>query len=627
MQQKSGCYSLPTVVYYCLFTMWLINTTKFTIHNFVNHEHITYAILSHTWLANGEVSFSDIHHLNEAKLKPGWSKIEQSCKIARSMDLEYIWIDTCCIDKSSSAELSESINSMFKWYQDSTICMVYLEDLPAETTSFVSMESEKQLGEDLKHCRWFLRGWTLQELIAPKRALFYDSGWIARGSKKSLESDLSQITGIPWTVLRDSDNLSMICVARRMSWASTRTTTRVEDMAYSLLGIFDINMPLIYGEGQKAFIRLQEAIVQQTNDLSVFAWTSDVYQKYHGMFASSPQQFRGCRQMEDSADPMVYERVSFELTNRGLRFQNILTPQQDEVDYLMDLHCRDLSIKSASNATLAIRLTKKVDGFVRHRVRNLVECPIGIGNFTTFYAPKFLSQSASRQIENRLHNSIKFHFRGNWRWYYNLTPTVTALQGEKGWIPHFWDEVNQMFLTGSRPAFTGLLDLQFDCELHHLTASEPHPDGSFKIICGFWPIVSEEEDRKEATNGTALRPWVCLYNQPDKTKPASRTSTQLVGDQYPARLHEAMALKDETEFLQFSMQVRELMRESLSREEEFTPPTSAILTHALTDCSVGLSNGWKPDFVPAGSRITLSLSIETTKHGNVIHNVYIDVCK
>ncbi|PMD20384.1 HET-domain-containing protein [Hyaloscypha hepaticicola] len=240
--------------------MWLLNTTSLELEFFMSSEDHPYAILSHTW-EDGEVSFQDMQSLPNARTKKGFSKVIETCRLARQWDLSYAWIDTCCIDKSSSAELTEAINSMFNWYKKSAICFAFLSDLSAS-------EDEVQKNE-LWRCRWFTRGWTLQELIAPEKVEFYDQRWQWSGTKQSLQQELSAITGIDLEILEDSNLLSTIPVARRMSWASRRKTSRVEDRAYSLLGLFDVNVPLIYGEGPKAFIRLQEEIMKQNNDLSL----------------------------------------------------------------------------------------------------------------------------------------------------------------------------------------------------------------------------------------------------------------------------------------------------------------------------------------------------------------------
>src|SRR5215469_11038609 len=173
-----------------------------------------YAILSHTW-EDEEPVFSDFGNpIVDHTTKKGWYKIEKACERARRDKLDYIWADTVCIDKSSSAELSEAINSMFKWYRGSDICYAYLSDVPR-----VAFENS----------RWFTRGWTLQELIAPSKLRFYDCTWNELGMKSKFLDKLQEITGVEITALRGG-SLRLIGVARKMSWASKRQTTREEDM-------------------------------------------------------------------------------------------------------------------------------------------------------------------------------------------------------------------------------------------------------------------------------------------------------------------------------------------------------------------------------------------------------------
>jgi len=219
-----------------------------------------YAILSHTWgPSSEEVSFRDIVD-HTGKNKAGFAKIEFCGRRAASDGLQYFWVDTCCIDKSSSAELTEAINSMFHWYQKAAKCYVFLSDVSVnEYDNF-----DRCYNSALRQSRWFSRGWTLQELIAPATVDFFSQDGIRVGDKKTLEEELTKITGIDVLALRGHP-LHGFSIADRMSWAAKRTTTREEDNAYCLLGIFDIHMPLIYGEGKKAFIRLKEEVKKSSN--------------------------------------------------------------------------------------------------------------------------------------------------------------------------------------------------------------------------------------------------------------------------------------------------------------------------------------------------------------------------
>ena len=213
-----------------------------------------YAILSHTWGRDyEEVTFRDIQDDPEqARSKAGYRKIEFCGKQAASDRLEYFWVDTCCIDKSNNAELAEAINSMFRWYHNAAKCYVYLAD--------VSMSSQDDIDQALQKSRWFTRGWTLQELIAPVSVEFFSSDNMQLGDKKSLEQQLFNITGVALAALR-GDPLDSFSVEQRMAWAEKRTTKKEEDKAYSLLGIFNVFMSPIYGEGtEHAFYRLEEEI-------------------------------------------------------------------------------------------------------------------------------------------------------------------------------------------------------------------------------------------------------------------------------------------------------------------------------------------------------------------------------
>lgn len=227
----------------------------------IHHDKNQYAILSHRWGADeDEVTFEDVHLSKDISGKKGFSKLKGFCKLALSEGCRYGWVDTCCINKGNSSELGEAINSMYRWYVGSKICIAYLEDVPQR---------------QLLSSSWFDRGWTLQELIGPKTMIFCNHDWHTIGTKIELIAELSRKIKIPESVLSHATKPSACSVAQRMSWAADRITTRVEDRAYSLMGLFDVNLPMIYGELEKAFLRLQQHIIQKSKDESIFAWCTE----------------------------------------------------------------------------------------------------------------------------------------------------------------------------------------------------------------------------------------------------------------------------------------------------------------------------------------------------------------
>ncbi|KAL1938511.1 hypothetical protein VTO73DRAFT_11534 [Trametes versicolor] len=254
--------------------MWLLSTDRAELHFFPGVDAIPnggYAILSHVWGTN-EQTFQDLCSISERCKSTGENprdlmgpKIKGCCLLAAQHGLLWIWIDTGCIDKTSSAELSEAINSMFQWYKQADVCYAYLADVPAD----IALEA---VHSPLRRSIWHTRGWTLQELIAPEVVVFLSRDWKVLGDKVHLAPLLEQITNVPKAVLHHQIELSTVSVAQRMSWAAHRKTTRLEDEAYCLLGIFSINMPTLYGEGRAAFRRLQEEIMQTSTDLSLLAW-------------------------------------------------------------------------------------------------------------------------------------------------------------------------------------------------------------------------------------------------------------------------------------------------------------------------------------------------------------------
>ncbi|KAK0653028.1 heterokaryon incompatibility protein-domain-containing protein, partial [Cercophora newfieldiana] len=242
--------------------MRLINTQTLQLEQFLT-KRPPYAILSHTWGAE-EVTFQDFMNPSVRKRKAGYKKIELTCSQARKDGYKYAWVDTCCIDKTNHTELDEAINSMFKWYQASGICYVYLADVSDN-------DNVKAKNSKFPRSRWFTRGWTLQELIASPKVIFYGASWGKLGEKNTLGPQLSEATNIRPSILQGG-RLSDVSVAERFSWAAHRQTTREEDIAYCLMGFFDVHMPIMYGEGSKAFVRLQEQIWENSDDHTLFAW-------------------------------------------------------------------------------------------------------------------------------------------------------------------------------------------------------------------------------------------------------------------------------------------------------------------------------------------------------------------
>jgi hypothetical protein len=229
----------------------------FSLTRFGPDDIPPYAILSHTWEADDqELTFQEIT-TGTGRSKAGYRKIQFCGDQAKKDSLAYFWVDSCCIDKTSSSELTESINSMFRWYQNAVKCYVYLSDVSASTA--VSLGSSRLPDHSpFRNSRWFTRGWTLQELLAPISVEFFSNEMVFLGDKSSLEGYISDITGISIRALQRTP-LSYFSLDERMSWANDRKTKIEEDQAYCLLGIFEVHMPLIYGEGREnAFRRLRE---------------------------------------------------------------------------------------------------------------------------------------------------------------------------------------------------------------------------------------------------------------------------------------------------------------------------------------------------------------------------------
>ncbi|KAK0648094.1 heterokaryon incompatibility protein-domain-containing protein [Cercophora newfieldiana] len=310
-----------------------IRAATLELQAFLGQDIPPYAILSHTW-GDDEVSLQEFQQ-GRGKNTQGFQKVVETCRLARDLGLDFAWIDTCCIDKSSSAELSEAINSMFRWYQEAQACFVYLSDFPLSWSQYDPVDGwdRAQIRHALPGCRWFTRGWTLQELIASRAINFHNSVWEFLGTKLDFLDLLVEVTGVRSSVLEDFEELDLIPAAEKMAWASQRSTTRVEDAAYCLLGLFGVNMPLLYGEGTKAFRRLQEEVLKKTNDLSLLAWTpTDPGEEMRGAWARSPKEFSWLA--KDRIELTITSQYSMEveITSKGIRLLTQLRNLEQKIE-------------------------------------------------------------------------------------------------------------------------------------------------------------------------------------------------------------------------------------------------------------------------------------------------------
>ncbi|KAL2195526.1 heterokaryon incompatibility protein-domain-containing protein [Corynascus similis CBS 632.67] len=373
--------------------MRLLNVATRELEVFHGTEIPQYAILSHTW-GSEEVSLPEMNaiakyrrvqrkptqhiSLHPSEHKSGYAKISYACGQAIKDGYRYIWVDTCCIDKRSSAEVSEAVNSMFGWYQRAAVCYAYLEDVHFDdyTEGYLTWK------DHFNNSRWFTRGWTLQELLAPRKVVFYARGWRLLGTKSSLVKHVAKTTGIDELTLVDPKLIHNASVAQRMSWAANRTTAKPEDQAYALLGIFGVNMPIIYGEGANAFLRLQEEIIRRSDDHSIFAWgtlghgdTGLGHHHHHvdlddldyddmtgtiGVLATSPKDFAGMQHVI-SAPPSTQNTSDYAMTNKGLHIQLNMTRPNDVPEHasttthLAILNCH---LEDDPSTRLAIPLTE-----------------------------------------------------------------------------------------------------------------------------------------------------------------------------------------------------------------------------------------------------------------------------
>lgn len=328
----------------------------------------SYAVLSHVHEGD-ELSILDIASLHgywessaggstlPVSKQKSFEKIRRAARTARQHGHRYIWIDTCCIDHSNPADVYEAINESFSWFQEAAACYTYLADV--EPTDRDDPYAEKS---SFRYSRWFKRAWTLPELLAPEKMEFYAQDWSHIGSKtndKFLKL-LSKASGIPADVLTGERDLDDVSISTRMQWAARRQASRTEDVGYSLLGIFGVHMNINYGEGNNAFVRLQQEILPKTHDHSLFAWFLDDEPaqihgqsgeiKMFGLLADSPVRFAKTGNLKPLTHPTIAENP-WGMTGKGLRAGFIIRPCT-EFGYATDvfqarLNCEPMDLSTS----------------------------------------------------------------------------------------------------------------------------------------------------------------------------------------------------------------------------------------------------------------------------------------
>ncbi|ERF76508.1 hypothetical protein EPUS_06171 [Endocarpon pusillum Z07020] len=397
--------------------MWLLKTVlnedgSFSpaLEEFEGQEIPEYAILSHTW-DEEEILFADVmRNPQNACFKKGFMKIEKAAERARIDGHTYIWIDTCCISKESSAELQEAINSMYIWYERAVVCYAYLFDVHHLT---LYEEEEEGFETALRRSRWFTRGWCLQELLAPRTVVFFSSEWTKIGTKASIAKLIASITSIDVDYLTGLQPIRSASVAKKMSWAAHRQTRRIEDTAYCLMGIFSVNMTMLYGEGSKAFLRLQKRIWKQYEDQSLFMWLDPGMDPDtpHGLLADSPAVFANtghCYAFDN-----IEGKSPVEMTSKGVRVY-LRVMYAGKNCYEAALNCTPALFSRHISRNIASIYLRKLDWgveqFVRVQCNYLGHLHDDEGSLQTVFIPQ---QIHERNIEHILYPRHTVHLRKN----------------------------------------------------------------------------------------------------------------------------------------------------------------------------------------------------------------------
>ncbi|KAM0256340.1 hypothetical protein ACHAPA_012195 [Fusarium lateritium] len=369
-----------------------------------------YAILSHTWISSKEeTTYQDMKTRkvdinNDVYKQKGWSKLRRYCDRAAKDGWDWAWMDTCCIDKTNPADTQEAINAMFRWYQRAGICYAHLEDLDvvrdvkdmdlpqnvdfdetigSQNAANSSGPLHKALERFFIKAKWFTRGWTLQELLAPHHLVFVDCAWRRIGTRESWALEIQRASNIEARHLTSFEptDFASCSTAMRFSWASGRETTVEEDETYALLGLFGISLPLIYGEGQRqAFNRLQRQLITVYNDDSLFAWKEQQANSAN----SAPKWGILARSVKDFWDSSKVKALghygnTFSMTNQGLEITAKYWRQNSELNAA--IICLNCSIGSDSSQKIGIYLSYDADADAYHRIRIHQLCDMSLINF------------------------------------------------------------------------------------------------------------------------------------------------------------------------------------------------------------------------------------------------------
>ncbi|KAK5703425.1 hypothetical protein LTR17_022109 [Elasticomyces elasticus] len=373
----------------------LISVRTLRLETFAPGETPPYAILSHTWEGE-EVLYTELE-CGSAWEKAQYDKIRNTAKQARQDGHDYVWIDCSCINKHNAVELSEAINK---------VCYALLSD--------VTRSDDKVWDEahtSLINCRYFSRGWTLQEMLAPRHVKFFAEDWTPLGLLSDISVLATRASGVPQKVLNGETKVAECSIAQRLSWASPRTTTKIEDTAYCLLGILGVSMDLRYGEGDQAFVRLQEAILMKSSDLSVLAWTDADPAKAIDLLAHSPLNFRNCHDVIHYAT--LEASSEHWRTDKGLKGSfAVYTVNGCEDDEDMDVKYVSLgcSHESFPEHIMALRVSAAIPA---EKFESTLSVYLGLSSEDSKYATpdnrlgviQFLRYQSTKQLES----TIRWH--------------------------------------------------------------------------------------------------------------------------------------------------------------------------------------------------------------------------